>query len=171
MWLRATWIDIQAFRRATPIGGRNGSGRDGDEEVAADPGTERIDAFEELREVGVQAGGQDLVDPAVLEVGLEASGHSQRVLRLLVGDALQVEQDLVHAGGEGARHVGPQDQQLGDALGADDVAVDLAIDLEPRDRTQDRRPVIEVELDVLAALLALALALRLAAAAALALAL
>jgi hypothetical protein len=29
-----------------------------------------------------------------------------------------------------ARHVGAQDQQLGHALGADDVAVDLAVDLE-----------------------------------------
>ena len=77
--------------------------------------------------------------------------QAQRVARLLVGDVLQVRHDLVHARGERARHVGAQDQQLGDLLGPDHVAVDLAVDLEARHRAQHRRPVIEVELDVLGA--------------------
>ena len=58
----------------------------------------------------------------------------------------------MHAGRQRARHVGPQDQQFGHLFRADHIAVGLAIDLEAGDRTQDRRPVVEVELDLLVGL-------------------
>ena len=38
-----------------------------------------VDALEELRQVGVQPGRQDLVDAAVLQVGAQPAGAAQRV--------------------------------------------------------------------------------------------
>jgi hypothetical protein len=121
-------------------------GRHRHQEVAADADAQVAHAVEELRQVGVQAGGQDLVDAAVAQVALQAAGAAQRLAALLVGHQLQVGHHLVHAGRQRARHVGAQDQQLGHLLGPDDVAVDLAVDLEAGDRPQDRAPVIEVHL-------------------------
>ncbi len=46
---------------------------------------------------------------------------------------------------ERARHVAVQDQKTRDTLRRNDVAIHLAVDLEARHRTQDRRPVVEIE--------------------------
>src|SRR5687768_3796697 len=56
----------------------------GDQEVAADAGAEVVDAVQELREVGVQAVGEDLVDVAVLQLGAQAAGAPLRFGRLVV---------------------------------------------------------------------------------------
>ena len=47
--------------------------RHGNEEVAADAPAQVTDAVKELREVGVQSGGQDLIDAGVLKVGLKTA--------------------------------------------------------------------------------------------------
>ncbi|MDT4850785.1 hypothetical protein FQZ97_849440 [compost metagenome] len=92
----------------------------------------------------MQTGGEDLVDAGVLQVGLELAGAAQGFGRQVVGDHGEVVDHFVQAGGQAARHVGAQDQQLGHALGRDHVAVDLAVDLEAADAAQDGAPVVEV---------------------------
>ncbi|MDT4845874.1 hypothetical protein FQZ97_798750 [compost metagenome] len=97
----------------------------------------------------MQAGGKDLVNAGILQIGLELASTAQGLARGVVGHHSEIAHHLVQAGGQAARHVGPQDQQLGHALGRDHVAVDLAVDLEAGHRAQDRAPVIEVVLLIL----------------------
>src|SRR5690606_2776224 len=47
------------------------------QEVLADAPAQFVHAVKELRQVGVQAGRQDLVDACVLEFGLELAGAAQ----------------------------------------------------------------------------------------------
>jgi hypothetical protein len=97
----------------------------------------------------VQAGREDLVDAAVLQVGVEAAGQAQRV-----GTArwrpLQVDRPRAcrrrasaacRAAGSAARPRARAGSRCGRPCGRP----------RSRDRAQHRRPVIEVELDVLAA--------------------
>ena len=98
-----------------------------------------VDALEELRQVGVQPGREDLVDAAVLQVGAQPAGAAQRLAataRWRPARRLRTTSCMQAASERGMS--GAQDQQLGHALGPDHVAVDLAVDLEARDRAQDR---------------------------------
>ena len=88
------------------------------QEVAADADAQVVDAVEEFGEIGVQPGGQDLVDAAVLQVRAQPSGTTLGFAALFVGHPLQVADHLVEAGRQRARHVGAQDQQFGHLLGA-----------------------------------------------------
>jgi hypothetical protein len=65
----------------------------------------------------VQAGGQDFVDAAILQVGAAAGRRGAGLARLLVGHQPQVVHHLVQAGVQRARHVGAQDQQVGHRSG------------------------------------------------------
>ena len=53
----------------------------GDQEVAADAAAEIVDAIQELREEGVQAGGEDLLDVAVLQFGAQLARAALRLAR------------------------------------------------------------------------------------------
>ena len=75
---RRRWCEASGFRAASSVPRH--------QEVAADPPPQLVHALEELRQVGVQAGGEDLVDAAVLQVGVQLAGAALRVVRLLVGD-------------------------------------------------------------------------------------
>ena len=67
------------------------------EEVAADAHADVVHAVQETREVGVQAGGQDLVDAAVLQVGQQAPCPAAGLGRLTVGQHGQVVHHLAQA--------------------------------------------------------------------------
>ena len=70
------------------------------EEVAADPDPQVPHPIQKLRQVGMEPGGKDLVDAAVLQVALDASGAAQGFGALRVGHVVQVGHHLVHAGGQ-----------------------------------------------------------------------
>ena len=75
-----TAID-RSWRREGNGGWTSSGGRSGrrHQEVAADARAQLVDAVQELREEGVQAGRQDLVDVAVLQVGAQLAGAALRL--------------------------------------------------------------------------------------------
>ncbi|MNS52925.1 hypothetical protein D3C72_856640 [compost metagenome] len=97
-------------------------------------------------QVLVQAAIQDVFDAAELQLGAQHARAPLGFGRALVRHARQVLGYRAHRRQQRTRHVGVQDQQLGHAVGRDDVAIHLAVDLKPGHRTQQRRPAIELAL-------------------------
>ena len=62
---------------------------------------------------------------------------AQGFTRIRTGNALQILNHVIQAGVQGTRHVRTQNQQFSHTLGFDNVAIDLAIDLEAADAAQD----------------------------------
>ena len=87
---------------------------------------------------------QDVLDPAIVQLGVQQAGLPRRFAGLPVGDQIEVLDHAVHAEMQRARHVLVENQQLGDAIGGNDIAIDLAIHLKSRNRTQQRSPFIEI---------------------------
>jgi hypothetical protein len=87
------------------------------QEVAADAPAQVVDAVQELGQEGMQAGGQDLVDAAVLQVGAQAAGAAQGLAALSLATRSQVATTSFMLACQRARHVGAQDQQLGHRSG------------------------------------------------------
>ena len=74
-----------------------------------------------------------------------SAGEPLRGLVVLALDARERLVDLLEARGERARHAPVEDQELGDVDRPDLVAVDRAVGLEARHRSQQRRPLVVVE--------------------------
>lgn len=85
----------------------------GHQEVAADAATQIVHAVEKLRQVSVQARGQDFVDTAILQIGQQPPGAALCLSGLLVGHHSQVVHHLAQAGVQRSGHVAAQDQQVG----------------------------------------------------------
>ena len=62
------------------------------------------------------------------------------LLSVGLSDRIEKLHDIVVAGDERARHLDPQDQQVGDEPGLETLAIDPMIGGERRDRAQDRGP-------------------------------
>ena len=100
----------------------------------------------------MQAGGEDFLAACVAQLAVQLAGQALRFAGVAVGEQFEFLEHVAHAEQQRARHRRMQHEQLGDALGRDGgSAIDLAIDLEGRHRTQQRAPLVEVGDGVFAA--------------------
>ena len=94
----------------------------------------------------MQAAVQDVLDATVLQFRAQHAGAPLGFGRALVGDTRQVVGHRAHRGQQRSRHVAVQDQQFGHAVGGDDVAIYLAVNLQAGHRAEQRRPAVELAL-------------------------
>ena len=73
---------------------------------------------------------KNVVDALVLQIGAQFASQPLGFGALVIAHRMQQVDHFIHAGCQRARHVGAQDQQIGDPLGRDRIAVDLAVHLE-----------------------------------------
>src|SRR5208282_2890608 len=118
-----------------------------DEVKLGDLFAEQDRAIDELGQELMQAALEDLLNLAVAQprMGLARQSVAFAALAIGIADRIELARDLVVATEERARHLGPEDQQLGDQPGLEPLLIDPMIAPERRDRLQDRLPLVIVE--------------------------
>ena len=90
---------------------------------------------------------ENLLHAAVLEPGADGArlALGRALAAIGAGDVVEIEHEVLVAARERARHLVPQDQQVGDQPRLDALAIDPVIGGERRHRAQDRRPLEIIE--------------------------
>ena len=94
----------------------------------------------------MQASGQNFVNFAKLQIGLELARPPLRLSGLVVGHIGQIVHHAFERGVQRAGHVSAQNQEFGHALGFDDIAVDLAVNFKTADAAQNSAPMVKIHL-------------------------